>query len=285
VSALSGHASLPDRCVSLTFDDAYDSLYTEALPRLTARGWPATVFVTTDGVDQGLRGYLSWAQMREMTGKGFTFANHSASHDHLIRREPGETEAAWGQRVRADLTRAQERLRKELGSAPAWFVYPYGEYDRALLTLVAGLGYTGFGQQSGAAGPWSDLRVLPRYPLSGRYAEPEAFAVRAESLPLPVRRIEPEDPVLAPGEARPRLRLELAPGEYRRSALACYAGSERLELAWDSDTAFTIQTPSHDLPVGRSRYNCTAPAADGRRYHWYSHLWIRPRPDGRWYQE
>ena len=44
---------LPDRTVAITIDDAYLSVFTEAWPRLKAKGFPFTVFVATDPIDNG----------------------------------------------------------------------------------------------------------------------------------------------------------------------------------------------------------------------------------------
>jgi len=46
-------APLPDRAVTITFDDGYRDNFTEALPALEARGLPATVFVTAGHVESG----------------------------------------------------------------------------------------------------------------------------------------------------------------------------------------------------------------------------------------
>lgn len=277
---------LPERCVAMTIDDAYADTYTRAFSRLKARHWPFTVFVATDAVDKGYRGLLTWQQMREMAGSGATFANHSSTHDHLIRMGPQETEEQWRLRVTQDIQRAQRRLREELGNAPALFAYPYGEYDEPLKRLVTSLDLIAFGQQSGPAWTGSDFQALPRYAMSGRYADAQEFAVRLRSLPLPVESAEPDEPVLPLGEPRPKLRLDLAPGPYRTESLACYVGTERAELRWlDTDRRILEVRARRPLPVGRSRYNCTAPHQDGWRFFWYSHLLIRRHPNGSWYQE
>ena len=184
VAALRSGEALPDRVVSLTADDAYRSVYQEAWPRLRQRGWPLTVFVPTDPVDDGVAAYMSWDQMRELAAQGVEFANHSASHDHLLRRA-GESGAQWRQRVRADLERAQRRLREELGpealASPALLAYPYGEYSTELAELVRDMGYVGVGQQSGAIGPGADFGALPRFPVNERYGELDSFQVKAAS--------------------------------------------------------------------------------------------------------
>ena len=108
VAAVSGEASrLPPKAVALTFDDGYRSIYTTALPLLEARGWPFTVFVSTDAIDRGYANFMSWDELRELEARGGRIANHGAAHGHLIRREPGESAAAWRTRVRNDIVSAQ----------------------------------------------------------------------------------------------------------------------------------------------------------------------------------
>ncbi|MCC6207047.1 MAG: polysaccharide deacetylase family protein [Gammaproteobacteria bacterium] len=274
---------IPDRTVAITVDDAYLSVYAEAWPRLKRRGWPFTVFVSTDVIDQRLPAYMSWAQMREMSRDGVVFANHSSRHDYLVRRNKGEDEEAWRARVKADIEHAQQRLTKELGAAPMLFAYPYGEYDDPLAELVRGLGFTAFGQQSGALGRWSDPRALPRFPMAEAYADPAGFRGKAAALALPVRAVEPWDPVIA-GAAPPLMRITVASrpedGDARLDALRCFdQGGEdiRVErIGQDGNDAVFAVRAARGLPPGRSRYNCTAPSASmPERYYWFSHLWLR----------
>ena len=54
-------------------------------------------------------------------------------------------------------------------------------------------------QQSGAAGTRSDFSVLPRFSLSGVYGKDlDAFATKAQTLPLPVRGPLPPKPTEPP---------------------------------------------------------------------------------------
>jgi len=266
----------PARVVAITIDDAYISVYTEAFPRLRARGWPFTVFVATDGVDKHYTALMSWAQMREMQQLGASFANHSASHGHLVQRQSGENDKAWLTRLREDIQRAQRRLKEELGGAPMLLAYPYGEFNTALADLVAELGYTAFGQQSGPAGLGYDLRALPRFPMSERFADMDGFRTKIASLALPVISVEPWEPVINDANNPPRLRVSLGDSDARLGQLSCFvSGQGRVDVEWEdrADRRFIVQAAAK-LPVGRSRYNCTAPSAQKGRYYWYSHLWI-----------
>ncbi len=277
VSCLKERKPLPERCVAVTIDDAYVSVFEVAYPRLKARGWPFTVFVPTRGVDRGYSDYMTWEQMREMLPNGASFASHSDTHAYLVRRNPGETEDDWRVRVTEDIRRSLDRLEEELGRRPDLFAYPYGEYDDALKEIVLGLGLVGFGQQSGPIGPRSDFGALPRFPMAAGYADMAEFEVKVRSLPLPVISAEPDDPLLPSGTSKPALRIELAPGDCRSGSIACYvSGQGSVPVRWlDAERRVFEIRASEPLPVGRSRYNLTAPNADGTRYYWYSHLWIR----------
>ena len=59
---------------SFTYDDGAYSHYTTALPMHLKYGMPATFFIITDRVEQDGEGrakkYCSWAEVKEMAGKG-----------------------------------------------------------------------------------------------------------------------------------------------------------------------------------------------------------------------
>jgi peptidoglycan/xylan/chitin deacetylase (PgdA/CDA1 family) len=282
VQHLKQRQPFPARVAAITIDDAYLSVYTEAFPRLRARDWPFTVFVSTNGIDRGFKAFMTWQQMREMQAHKATFANHSASHDYLIRRQTGESEAQWLTRMQADIQQAQQRLQEELGTAPPLFAYPYGEYDTALAQLLQKMGYTAFGQHSGPAGFHDDLRALPRFPINEHYAGMADFRLKAASLAFPLASVTPWDPVLGQDNP-PRLEIQLEDTKARLSQLNCYvSGQGKVNEQWlDKDHGrFAIEAPA-PLPMGRSRYNCTAPSVQQGRYYWYSHLWIRLEPDAR----
>lgn len=267
----------PGRVVAITIDDAYRSVFDEAYPRLRKRGWPFTVFVATDGIDQHFKAYMSWQQMRDMQQHGASFENHSATHDYLIRHQPEENAGQWRKRMRADIARAQQRITKELGSAPTMFAYPYGEYDEPLAELVREMGLVAFGQQSGPVGLGADLRALPRFPMAERFAALADFKQKLKSLAFPVRKMQPWSPLVETKSA-PRLEIELAQSDARLNQLSCFvSGQGAVAIEWLDKKAqrFTVQAPAA-LPRGRSRYNCTAPSTQPGRYFWFSHLWIVP---------
>jgi biofilm PGA synthesis lipoprotein PgaB len=287
VAALANNQPLPDRCVSLTVDDAYISVHQHAWPELAKRGWPLTVFVNTKAVDQGIASYMSWDQIRKLARQGVTFENHGHGHIHMIRKHSGESDEDWRQRIIGDITTAQRRITEETGAAPRLFAHPYGEYNPATLQIIRDLGLTGFGQQSGPAWPGADFSALPRFPMAASYAGMQSFITKVNTLPLPVIAADPADPVVPLGQARPVLTLRLKQDTYAQSAIQCYVdGSSDVAIRWSTEIPGQLSvTPNFDLGPGRHRTNCTMSSTEKGRFHWFSHNWFIRNADGSWYAE
>ena len=285
VEAFENGERLSPRTVAITFDDAYASVHDTAMPMLAARGWPFTVFAATDAIDQGLNGYMSWDALRAVVAAGGDVQNHSAAHDHLVRRRRGESETAWRRRVLEDLQEAQRRIRTETGRAPTLFAYPYGEFDAALAALVREAGLVGVGQHSGAAHPGTLATAVPRFPVNRAHADLATLGDKLNSLPLPVARRAPRDGLLEGGEVRPELVIELADASIEPGGLTCFvAGQPPALVKWRGRVA-TVRA-REPLRPGRSKYTCTMPSAESPgRYHWQSFPWMLPNADGSWYAE
>lgn len=167
--------------------------------------------------------------------------------------------------------------------------YPYGEYDLAVMKLVRSLNFVGFGQHSGPAGSPMSLALVPRFPFAGVYGDMADFRVKVHTRPLPMAGIESK--ALPPVLVDPRVTEQSNPPELvlrlpanLADKLTCFAsGQGRIEGLSSQDGVVRIKA-AKPLPVGRSRYNCTAPGADGR-FFWYSQLYIRAHDDGSWYRE
>ena len=267
VAAIKAGRPLPAGAVGITIDDAYRSVYTEAWPRLTAAGFPFTLFVATDPVDKGYKNFLTWDQIRDLAAAGVTIGAHSASHLHMVDATPGE--------ARADIARSRERFLAELGTQPEIFAYPYGEISLAVRDLVIAAGYRfAFGQHSGAIYTTTDLFNLPRFALNENYGSGGHFRLRARSLPLPATDVAPADRKLGPNPPAFGFTVDPAVGPLDR--LRCYAtgqGQARVEILGETRVEVRLAAP---FPPGRSRINCTMPAADGR-WRWFGTLFYLPK--------
>lgn len=282
--ALVSARPLPDKVVAITFDDAYDSIFETAFPLLKRYQFPFTVFVSTQPIDQNVPAFMSWSQLRQLNDAGVTVANHGHTHMHFVRRQKEESEAIWLERITDDILTAERRLQQELGIGHKLLAYPYGEYTSEIEARVASLGYSAFGQQSGAVSAEMAATALPRFPMTNAFGELSQFKTKVESLPLAIQSIEPSTRIVWPNQMSEGLRITFTQS---LSTVACYlSGYGRIAIEHQGADVMIPSMPV--LPVGRSRLNCTAPASDASkagRYHWSSYFWMTPRPDGTWYAE
>lgn len=260
VAAFREGRALPDRTIAITIDDAYLSVYTEAWPRLKAAGLPFTLFVATDPVDRGLRGFMSWDQIRDLVRAGVGIGSQTASHPHMP--------AASAARNQDEIARANRRFREELGLVPELFAYPYGEYSLAVREVVANSGFkAAFGQHSGVAYRGHDIFSLPRFALNETYGTLSRLKLAANALPLPVTDVTPQDPLLKVNP--PPFGFTVAEGVAGLGRLACYAShmSEAVRVDQLGERRIEVRVDK-PFPQGRGRINCTMPAEDGR-WRWY----------------
>jgi biofilm PGA synthesis lipoprotein PgaB len=286
VDTLVNGGAFDSNWVAITFDDAYQSILTTAAPRLKARGWPFTVFVSTEAVDEGYALYLDWDGLRRLEAEGATIANHTVSHEHMVRVKAGETYDGWKSRLTRDVIDAQDRLQAELDHPVRLFAYPYGELDKDIADLMQSLGFIAFGQQSGPVGATTHPYAIPRFPLGTGFDSVDSLAekLRTEHLPL----VDPPFPaiVLDADSPAPTLTLHLAEeAQIRPGTLTCFvAGQPQAEVVWGEGGEIQV-TARETLRPGRYKYTCTAPHPSiPRAYYWHTQLWIKPLADGSWYE-
>ncbi|WP_114418070.1 polysaccharide deacetylase family protein [Marinospirillum perlucidum] len=290
ISHIQRRRPLPDKVAALTFDDAYASVYENALPLLEERELPFTIFVNAQPIDRGQLMYMTWDQLREAKEKGALIGNHSLTHTHMIHRLEEENEEAWLERMRGEVEENQAALVRELGEdTPKIFAYPYGEYNPQLQELLKELGYVAFGQHSGPASPYASLQALPRYAANGIYANPRTLGIKLKALPFAVIQEEPASGVLEADQRKPTLELTIFEGDFRIDQLRCYGpDAQQLRVAIhyieEQQTYNVAATPYEFLNPGRSRYNCTAPHKTENRWFWFSRQWMLPKRDGTWYE-
>lgn len=273
---------LPDKAVVLTFDDAYENIFSVGHPILQEFEVPWTLFVTTDPVGDRPGRYMSWDQIRQLHEDGVIIANHSLDHAHMPRRHAGESERDWRQRMAENILSTEQKILDEVGVSYQLFAYPYGEYDNALLEIIDELGFTAFAQHSGGFGPSSDFRAIPRFAAAGIYANLDTLGTKMAALSFPIKEVRYDDTLLTYEQDRPVLEIEFEVRDFRPAQVNCFIRSQPADIEWVDDTTMRIQT-DEPLNIGRSRYNCTAPSiSKPGRFYWYSQQWIRMDEEGSW---
>lgn len=196
VVAASQGQPLPSKPVLITFDDGLRSLYTHAFPLLRAYNYPALAAVITDWVDlpanrtvdYGPRlftrdDFVTWEQLREMQASGLVeIGSHTDTLHKGVQSNPQgnstpaaitriydpasgryESEDGYRERVRADLARSADLIRKQLGRSPRAIVWPYAAYNSVTNQIAQDLGMSVSFDLEGRSTPMpSDLHGLAR---------------------------------------------------------------------------------------------------------------------------
>lgn len=135
--------------VSLTFDDAWKSIYTNGLPLLTQYGLVSTQYLLTDPTVQGYSDYMSVADMQAFYAAGHEIAGHTAHHCDLTgaTSNAANDDPACGQpisnsQVATELLTCKQTLESWIpGLTVQSFATPYGAYNSSVLSAIKTAGY------------------------------------------------------------------------------------------------------------------------------------------------
>ena len=128
---LDGHgASAGAAQVALTFDDGHESNYAAYL-EIAKRGGSADLFVNPSSV--GTRGFLSWAQLRELAALGASIQSHGQHHDFLDEMPPA---GVW-----AELVDSRQSIADEIGRPATVFAPPNGRMPEGFVARAQAAGY------------------------------------------------------------------------------------------------------------------------------------------------
>ena len=119
---------IKDKSVVITIDDAYSSVYKYAWPIFKKNNFPFTLFVSTDVIDNNTPGYMNWEQIRTLRDHGVTIGSQTKSHPHMFKLTK--------EKIIKELSISNKRFIDEIGSAPKYFAYPYGEYNLEVVEQV-----------------------------------------------------------------------------------------------------------------------------------------------------
>ena len=264
---------LPQKAVVITMDDAYRTVYTNAYPVLKKYHFPATIFVNSMPIIHHSKRYMTWNEMREMGKNGTEFANHTYSHEYLVRIDKDKP-TEYKKDVTKEIVKCEKKLQKEIGAYlctnPKMLAYPFGEFDIRLMKILKKLGYVGIAQNSGPVSQRSNLLALTRFPMSGNFGKMQSFILKLHTLPLAVKSTSTEDTMVTKKNNPPIFRIKL---EKKYKDLQCFTSNgEKINMKWLSDTEVQMQSKVL-LQYPRDHYTCTAWAARGKWY-WFSHMWV-----------
>jgi peptidoglycan/xylan/chitin deacetylase (PgdA/CDA1 family) len=167
--------------IVLSFDNGYQSQYTQALPVLRGLGWVGVENIQLTGLPPS-QGGLSRTQVRGLVAAGWELDTQGISHADLTTLDAAA--------LRAQVAGARGTIQREYGVPVNWFCYPSGQYDATVLAAVKAAGYRGSTTVvPGWAQSSEDSYRLPRLRVlggtSGAALVSEIAAIRDERPPPP----------------------------------------------------------------------------------------------------
>ena len=276
IDALKGGDTLPQKTVGITFEGAYTTTLSAAVPLLDEAEIPYTVFYASDMAEGGSPSHMTWKQLKDLKKDKFaTLGILPSAYAHMV----GQADAANAALINKAIAKYKEQFEED----PQFFAYPYGEYSAALKKQLATYPFrAAFGQQSGVVHAKSDFMALPRFTMTENYGDLERFQLTASALPLPVSDIIPDDTIIKVNP--PVIGFTVAPEISNLSKLSCFisgVGKAPLDKLAGGRVEIRLKDPLDDR---RTRVNCTIPddtiiPGQGQSWRWFGMLLIAPDID------
>jgi peptidoglycan/xylan/chitin deacetylase (PgdA/CDA1 family) len=136
VSAPATGNTFSEGMVTLSFDDAWASQYTNALPILQASGLPATFYFISEVIqnNSNFPGYLTPAMATTIANDGYEIGDHTITHPDLTTLTSAQ--------VTNEITASRTYLQGLLGKTITTIAYPYGAVNTSVENLTKQAGYT-----------------------------------------------------------------------------------------------------------------------------------------------
>jgi hypothetical protein len=112
--------------ISLTFDDGWESYYTNGLPILNKYGFKATDYIISGYL--GDTGYVTSAQVKQLYATGHEIGSHTVDHQDLT--------TLTATKLDNELKNSQITLQNVIGAPVTDFASPYGSYNQTVLNNV-----------------------------------------------------------------------------------------------------------------------------------------------------
>jgi len=154
----------PGKPIVLSFDNGYESQYTQALPVLRRLGWVGEENIQLTGLPPS-QGGIGQREIRELVADGWELDTQGFSHADLVTLGAAE--------LHYQVAVARSVVQRRFHVPVNWFCYPSGHYDATVIAAVREAGYTGSTTVvPGWARPGDDPYRLPRLRVLGGTSGP-----------------------------------------------------------------------------------------------------------------
>jgi peptidoglycan/xylan/chitin deacetylase (PgdA/CDA1 family) len=163
----------PGKPIVLSFDNGYQSQYTQALPVLRRLGWVGEENIQLTGLPPS-QGGLGREQIRGLLAAGWELDTQGISHADLI--------ALDSRQLHYQVATARTVLQQRYHVSVNWFCYPSGHYNATVIAAVKAAGYAGSTTVvPGWAHPGDDPYRLHRLRVLGGTTPSELLKLIADS--------------------------------------------------------------------------------------------------------
>lgn len=111
--------------VSLTFDDGWDTDFTNALPVLKEHQVKATHYIISGFIGDTDEGYMTAEQIMALVEYGAEIGSHTVTHPRLTQVDAS--------RVATEMADSRETLEALVGKPVTEFAYPWGDHDAQVM--------------------------------------------------------------------------------------------------------------------------------------------------------
>jgi len=152
VELLTGHYDTSQKVV-LTFDDGYNTFYSNAWPVLKEFNQQASVFIISGLV--GKPGYMNWEEINLLAVNNIEIGGHTITHPLLPTLSLSKSSE--------EIIGAKQAIDARLGESTTTFCYPTGKYNSQVVGQVKTAGYrAAVTMVQRRASSSDDLLLLPR---------------------------------------------------------------------------------------------------------------------------
>jgi len=123
--------SLPPKPIVITFDDTREEQYRIGVPEMNKYGFKGVFFIMTVSINRP--GYMTKAQIKDLSNNGHTIGAHSWDH-HPVTKYEGKD---WD----IQLLKPKKLLETITGKSIDYFAYPSGEWNSQAIAKLKKNGY------------------------------------------------------------------------------------------------------------------------------------------------
>ncbi|BCU78689.1 polysaccharide deacetylase family protein [Luteolibacter sp. LG18] len=164
-----GQKTLPERCILITLDDGWKSVYTDAYPILKEYNYPFVLYLYKEYVDIGGKS-MSTAMIEEMQKNGAAIGSHSVSHPFpaVVKSHAKKGPDDYDAFLRNQLGESKRFLEGKFNCKVTTYAYPGGYHTDEMFKLADEFGYDNlFTVIPGKVKRSTPGMTVPRYMIFG----------------------------------------------------------------------------------------------------------------------